>query len=279
MRSPLQGLHDALERLVLAYHGYPLPVSRTAQAWPRIAAVGDVHALCGSEERLSACFRSLEDIDLVLVAGDLTSTGRADEARALAMACRHAPAPVACVLGNHDWHAGEQDGIATALEEAGVRVLDREHEVYDVRGRSVAVVGTTGFIGGFLEDRLPDFGEPLLRDVYAKTSEEVEAIERGLVATDGCDHRIVLLHYSPTVETLVGEREGLWLLLGSDRLAAPIARHSPDLVVHGHAHAGRAEGAIGAVPVYNVSQPVIRDDFRTFELDGDRRLSAAPRAE
>jgi Icc-related predicted phosphoesterase len=179
------------------------------------------------------------------------------------------------VLGNHDWHAGEQDGIREALEEADVRVLEGEHEVYDVRGRSVGVVGTTGFIGGFLEDRLPDFGEPLLHDVYAKTSEEVEAIERGLVATDGCDHRIVLLHYSPTVETLYGEREGVWLLLGSDRLAAPIARHSPDLVLHGHAHAGRAEGAIGAVPVYNVSQAVIRADFRTFELDGDRRLSAA----
>jgi Icc-related predicted phosphoesterase len=250
-------------------------VSKPTQASLRIAAVGDVHALCGSEERLCACFEALDDIDLVLLAGDLTSTGLADEARALAEACRRSPAPVACVLGNHDWHAGEQDGITEALEVAGVRVLEGSHEVYEVRGRSVAVVGTTGFIGGFLEDRLPDFGEPLLRSIYTKTSEHVDALERGLTASADSDHRVVLLHYAPTVETLHGEREGVWLLLGSDRLAAPIARHAPDLVLHGHAHAGYPEGAIGAVPVYNVSQPVIRSDFRIFELSEEPRLSAA----
>jgi uncharacterized protein len=41
----------------------------------------------------------------------------------------------------------------------------------------------------------------------------------------------------------------------------------PDVVLHGHAHAGTFEGAIGKVPVYNVSVPVIGRDFWLFELD------------
>jgi hypothetical protein len=68
--------------------------------------------------------------------------------------------------------------------------------------------------------------------------------------------------------TLAGEPEGIWAFLGTDRMAAPIAEHAPDLVLHGHAHAGTFQGAIGEVPVYNVSVPVIERDFWLFELSG-----------
>jgi Icc-related predicted phosphoesterase len=81
-----------------------------------------------------------------------------------------------------------------------------------------------------------------------------------------CPVRIVLLHYSPAAATLTGEPEGIWAFLGTDRMAAPIAEHTPDLVLHGHAHAGTFQGAIGETPVYNVSVPVIERDFWLFEL-------------
>jgi hypothetical protein len=55
-------------------------------------------------------------------------------------------------------------------------------------------------------------------------------------------------------------------MLGTNRLAAPIAEHEPDLVLHGHAHAGRFEGRIARVPVYNVSVPVLRQAFWVFEV-------------
>ena len=64
----------------------------------------------------------------------------------------------------------------------------------------------------------------------------------------------------PTDETIVGEAPGIWTFLGTDRLAAPIAEHEPDLVLHGHAHAGTFQGAISEVPVYNVSVPVMQRD-------------------
>ena len=66
---------------------------------------------------------------------------------------------------------------------------------------------------------------------------------------------------------IAGEAPGIWAFLGTDRLAAPIAEHEPDLVLHDHAHGGTFQGAIGKTPVYNVSVPVIGRDFWLFELD------------
>jgi uncharacterized protein len=122
-------------------------------------------------------------------------------------------------------------------------------------------------VGGFPGSHLPDFGEPLLRTVYGETTRDVEALDRGLREIALCPTRIVLLHYAPLEQTIAGEPPGIWAFLGTDRLAAPIAEHEPDLVLHGHAHAGTFEGAIGDSPVYNVSVPVMERDFWLFELD------------
>ena len=82
--------------------------------------------------------------------------------------------------------------------------------------------------------------------------------------------RIALLHYAPTVGTLHGEPTGIWAFLGTDRLAAPILEHEPDLVLHGHAHEGSPDATIGTVPVHNVSLPVTGGTFRIFELAAAR---------
>ena len=93
--------------------------------------------------------------------------------------------------------------------------------------------------------------------------------EEGLTAIEDCPLRVVLLHYSPTMSTLQGEPEPIWTYLGTNRLDGPIQKHKPDLVLHGHAHAGTFAGAIGQVPVYNVAVHVMRRDFFVFELDSD----------
>jgi uncharacterized protein len=231
----------------------------------RIAAAGDVHASDATRERIADAFAAIErEADLVLLAGDLTTQGEPEQAEALADAVRALQIPVAAVLGNHDLHSGHGDDVAAILSGAGVYMLDRDFAVFD----DVGVVGTKGFVGGFTGSQLPDFGEPLLRRVYAETSEEVEAIRNGLQEIAHCPIRIVLLHYAPTSDTLLGEPEGIWTYLGSDRLAAPIAEYRPDVVLHGHAHSGSFEGAIGNVPVYNVAVHVTGRDFYVFELEG-----------
>ncbi len=237
-----------------------------------MAAAGDVHIREANRDQLTEAFAALKgEVDLVLLAGDLTTHGEPEQGAWLAEACAGLGIPILAVLGNHDWHADRVDELRPILEDGGIRLLERDWAICELAGVEVGIVGTKGFVGGFPGSHLPDFGEPLLRRVYAETSAEVAALDEGLRSVAHCPLRFVVLHYAPIGETLVGEPEGIWTFLGTDRLAAPIAQHEPTLVVHGHAHAGTFEGAIGATPVHNVSVPVMGRDFWTFEVPYDVR--------
>ncbi len=233
----------------------------------RIAAAGDLHASEATRERVERAFDTVAaEADVILLAGDLTTTGEPEQAQVVADACRGIGIPVFAVLGNHDFHAGRPEEIAAVVGEAGVHVLDRTWRTCDIDGLDLGVVGAKGFVGGFPGAEIADFGERLLREVYEETSRHVEALERGLEAIAGCERRLALLHYAPVTETLVGEPEGIWAFLGSGRLAGPIGAHRPEVVFHGHAHHGRPLGAIGSVPVYNVAHHVIDGDFAIVRL-------------
>ena len=244
-----------------------MSLAEQSQRAARIAAVGDLHCRESQRAEIAAAFAAVEsEVDVILLAGDLTTHGEPQQARILADACRPLDTPVLTVLGNHDWHTNQAAAVTEVLEEAGIVVLERENTILEVAGIELGVVGLKGFVGGFAGHHIPDFGEPLLRTVYAETSTDVEALDIGLRAIAACPLRIVLLHYAPVAGTLEGEPREIWAFLGSERLAAPIAEHRPHVVLHGHAHAGSFEGAIGDVPVYNVAQPVIGKDFEIFEL-------------
>jgi uncharacterized protein len=176
------------------------------------------------------------------------------------------------VLGNHDWHVNRRDELVAVLQEGGIDVLEREHRVLELCGTEVGIAGCKGFGGGFDGAHIPDFGEPLMRAVYAESIDEADALDEALRAIALCPFRIALLHYAPVTATLQGERTDIWPFLGTDRLAAPLREHHPDLVLHGHAHAGTFHGDLGDVPVYNVSVPVLGEDFWVFEMTGARRM-------
>jgi uncharacterized protein len=233
----------------------------------RVAAAGDIHAVEPLRDHIARSFAAVaSDTDLVLLAGDLTTHGLPEQALVLADACFELAVPVVAVLGNHDHHSNRCPEVVDTLRAGGVHVLERDHVILEIGDREVGVVGAKGFVGGFPGAELPDFGEPLLREIYHETTREVEALEKGLEAVAGCHVRIALLHYAPIPETLVGEPERIWAFLGSGRLAAPIGMHRPDLVVHGHAHHGSLRGAVGEVPVLNVAVHVTGEDFVRLEL-------------
>jgi Icc-related predicted phosphoesterase len=244
----------------------------------RVAACADVH--CRPDRpnpTVDAIARLDETADMLLLAGDLTTCGEPDEARVLADACSGLEIPAFAVLGNHDWHAGRADEVTAELERGGVNVLDRSWAIERINGIEVGIVGTKGFVGGFPGSHLPDFGEPSLRNLYRETGEQVAGLDAGLHEIAVCALRIVVMHYSPTTETLEGERPGIWAFLGTDRLAAPLIEHGPDLVVHGHAHAGRFAGKVGEVDVFNVSVPVIGRDYWLFELEPEGAMGTSIR--
>src|SRR4051794_23934825 len=248
------------------------PPPDTSGAKVRIAAAGDVHCNEATREETARSFAEIDGtVDMVLLAGDLTTHGEPDQAAVLADACRDLETPVIAVLGNHDWHVNRARELTAVLEEGGITMLDRSSTVCRVGGCDVGVVGVKGFVGGFPGGNLPDFGEPSLRAVYAECGEEVEALEQGLRDIATCPVRIALLHYAPTTETLEGEPTEIWAFLGTDRLAHPIAEHRPDVVLHGHAHSGTFRGEVAGVPVFNVSVPVMKRDFWVFEVTAASR--------
>src|SRR4051794_8508935 len=74
-----------------------------------------------------AAFASLDgQIDLLLLAGDLTTRGQPEQAQVLADACRDLDVPIYAVWGNHDWHSNQIEQIRPILEDAGITILERD---------------------------------------------------------------------------------------------------------------------------------------------------------
>ncbi|MEA2423413.1 MAG: hypothetical protein QOF55_2512 [Thermoleophilaceae bacterium] len=263
--------------------GVTMPVEANGRPGPppdgasiRVAAAGDIHCSEANRDQTAGAFAEIDgNVDLILLAGDLTTHGEPEQGQVLADACRGLTTPIFTVLGNHDWQSDRRDELVAVLEDAGITVLDPGHAICRPKGIELGIVGAKGFMGGFPGSHVANFGEPSMRALYEEATAEVEALEEGLAAVATCPLRIVLLHYAPTEETLRGEPEGIWTFLGTDRLAPPIVEAEPDLVLHGHAHAGTFEGRVGDVPVFNVSVPVMRRDFWVFELTCAERRSSA----
>jgi Icc-related predicted phosphoesterase len=236
----------------------------------RVAAVGDVHVGTDSAGRLAPRLAGLADhADVFLLAGDLTHRGRPEEAKVLAEELRGVRVPAIAVLGNHDYHSDEQDGVTEVLEQAGIRVLEGDAVVLEIGGRRVGIAGSKGFGGGFAGASASDFGEPEMKAFVGHTKALAGRLERALGGLR-TDRRIVLLHYSPVADTLAGEPRELHAFLGSYLLAEAVDRVGADLVLHGHAHRGSRDGTTpGGVPVRNVAAPVIGRAYEVFRFDAE----------
>jgi len=235
----------------------------------RVAAVGDVHAGLDSAGFLRPHLGHLrERADLLLLAGDLTRHGDPAEVAVLVDEVADVGVPVVAVLGNHDHHCDQPDGIRKELEAGGVTVLEGEATVVDVDGVRVGVAGSKGFGGGFAGACATDFGEPEMKAFITHTRCLADRLHGALASLD-TDLRVALLHYSPVEDTLAGERLEIYPFLGSYLLAEAIDRAGADLVVHGHAHGGVEKGMTpGGIHVRNVAQPVIKHAYHVYCLGG-----------
>ena len=234
----------------------------------RVAATADVHFGRDSAGTLRPHLEHLCDrADVLLIAGDLTRCGTAEEGAVLADELRELEIPTFAVLGNHDYEVEEPETLRYLMQSAGVRVLDNECETIDVDGARLAIVGAKGFGGGFVGACGSDFGEPEMKAFIRHTKDIASRIEELLARADA-DARVVMLHYSPVEETLRGERLEIFPFLGSYLLAEAIDHGGADLVVHGHAHNGTERGMTpGGIPVRNVAQPVIRQTYAVYTID------------
>jgi Icc-related predicted phosphoesterase len=234
----------------------------------KIAAIADVHFSEDSKGRFRDHWSRLHEVaDILLIGGDLTTHGAAKQAAVLAQELEVVKIPVIAVLGNHDYHAEQEDRVRGELERKGVTVLEGEHAIFTVNGKTVGIAGTKGFGGGFAGACGSAFGEPEMKSFIYYTEQLALQLEESLRVLQ-VDYRIALLHYSPVKETLAGERLEIYPFLGSYLLAEAIDTAGADLVVHGHAHHGAEKGRTArGIPVRNVALPLLGSAYALYNLE------------
>jgi Icc-related predicted phosphoesterase len=224
----------------------------------RFAVVGDLHVTKESAGTLRAFFaKAAEGADALLLCGDLTDYGTAEEAQVLADELAVVKIPIVAVLGNHDYESDESVEITRILTEAGVHVLDGD--AVEVHG--VGFAGVKGFAGGFGRGTLGPWGERAVKQFVQEAINEALKLESALARLKTA-HRIAVLHYAPILGTVEGEPLEIFPWLGSSRLEEPLTRFQVSAVVHGHAHKGTPVGqTTTGIPVYNVSLPLLRSSY------------------
>jgi Icc-related predicted phosphoesterase len=233
----------------------------------RVAAIGDLHCRVGSDGMVRRLLDGVQDeADVLLLAGDLTNLGLAQEMELLLDELAIYRMPMLAVMGNHDHESDQVDVLAKLMRDAGVVVLDGD--VHEVDG--VEFVGMKGAWGGFGVHRLHPFGERLLKEYIMTSVHEAERLEDALQRLHG-ERRVAMLHYAPIAGTVQGECPEIYPFLGFSLFADAIDRYGVDVIVHGHAHHGSPEGATpGGIPVHNVSRYVLsrtlRQAYRVFEV-------------
>ena len=246
----------------------------------RIAAIGDLHygrnAAPGSLQPLFAQIN--QSADILVICGDLTDFGLAEEARALVRELAVLKIPIVAVLGNHDFESSQHDQMRSILVDAGVAILDGDST--EILG--IGFAGVKGFAGGFGRRALGPWGEDIIKKFVHEAVGEALKLESALARLRN-EKRIAILHYSPIQETVEGEPPEIFPFLGCSRLEDPLNRYPVTAVVHGHAHNGTPEGRTsGGTPVYNVSLPLLRKvapdrpHFRIIEVPLGSGADAVP---
>jgi Icc-related predicted phosphoesterase len=108
--------------------------------------------------------------------------------------------PAVGVIGNHDFESGKVLEVKSILKETGLTLLDGE----SVELLGVGFAGVCGFGGGFAPHMLNAWGEPIIKDFVQETINRALSLEKALARVESAK-RVVLLHYSPTRETVEGE--------------------------------------------------------------------------
>jgi uncharacterized protein len=229
----------------------------------RIAAVGDLHISDTSEWGLSShdaeriIFSMAESADVLLFLGDLIHTGRKSEAETFASIVETTNKPALAILGNHEI-LRETPDIVEAFREKGIVVLQGEKTGLPV-DVPLEVIGIKGGYDGSLAEvilaerkKLSDSGRERLTPELSQLRKHVQEMGR--------TRHILLTHYPPILETVMGEDPEQHDLHGSAEIGriADLGNGQMQAIFHGHTHRGQHSGKTEkGIPVYNVALPAL----------------------
>jgi Icc-related predicted phosphoesterase len=206
----------------------------------RIAYVVDVHDAPGA---VAEAVGRIGEIDVLLVGGDITTNGTAEDVAAAVESWRPLAATLLGVAGNMDSPA-----IDARLEDLGVSV--------NARGVHVGDVGIFGVSAAPFSPLHTPY--ELADDELSSRAEAGFAAVRGAPVTIFCPH-------APPLDTACDRlRDGRHV--GSAAIRAFVERAQPSLVLCGHIHESRGEDTIGGSRIVNPG-PVGAGHYAVVDVD------------
>lgn len=220
----------------------------------KLQAVADVHCPRFLEE-FNLGLKQLQSPDIFLMAGDMIHRGRAEEFSTILDAvesCLGDGFPIVACFGNEEYSEARKELIRIAGDR--VMFLDEKSVVLEIDDISLGIVGTQGSL-----DKATSWQKrniPSIKKIFERRARRAASLLKGLQKK--ADRTILLMHYSPCLETCVGDESKSFAWLGSRKFFSVIEKHQPDLVIHGHVHNSRThEAVLGRTLVRNVAIPAV----------------------
>lgn len=222
----------------------------------KILAVADVHSPRYLDDFVTSLGRHSPP-DIFLMAGDMINRGNIEEfVKILDAIENHLPGdyPIIACYGNDEYT--ETRRKLNTLAKSRVVFLDEKSIIIEVEGIKIGIVGTQGSL-----DRPTTWQRRNITSIKRKFEQRADRASSLLKKLDGkVNRRILLMHYSPCMETCEGEDERAFAWLGSKKFYSVIKSEQPDLVIHGHVHnSSKHEAFIDNTIVRNVAFPALGD--------------------
>ncbi|MFX1559682.1 MAG: metallophosphoesterase [Promethearchaeota archaeon] len=220
----------------------------------KILAVADVHSPRFLDEFAQALAQH-EQPDVFLLAGDMINRGNSEEyAKVLDIIEKvlGTDFPVVGCFGNEEYNEVRKE----ILSIVGDRMvfLDEKSTIIESKYLKVGIVGTQGSLDKATSWQRRNM--PSVKGVFKRRAKRAASLLKKI--KDKVDRRILLMHYSPCLETCEGEDNKAFSWLGSRKFYRVVVEHQPDIVIHGHVHnATRHEVKIGYTLVRNVALPAV----------------------
>jgi Icc-related predicted phosphoesterase len=220
----------------------------------KILAVADVHSPRFHEEfKIELSMQSRPD--LFLMAGDMINRGNAEEIVRVLDTIEDtlgAEFPIIGCFGNEEYSEIRKQLVN--LVEGRMIFLDEQYSSVISDGKTIGIVGTQGSLDKATTWQRRNI--PSIKRVFERRAARASSLLKGLMKK--VDHTILLMHYSPCLETCEGEDTKAFAWLGSRKFYKVVEKRQPDLVVHGHVHnASQHEAIIGRTLIRNVAFPAV----------------------
>ncbi|MBY8996577.1 MAG: metallophosphoesterase [Candidatus Thorarchaeota archaeon] len=237
----------------------------------KLLAVADVHSPRYLEEFVKDLGQH-ERPDAFLFAGDMINRGNAEEYKNVLDTIEKilgTSFPVIGCFGNEEYSEVRKDIVSIVGDR--MILLDEKSYVLESNGLTVGIVGTQGSLDKATSWQRRNI--PSVKGVFERRAKRAASLLKKM--KDKVDHRILLMHYSPCLETCEGEETKAFSWMGSRKFYSVVVEHQPDLVIHGHVHnSTRHEVTIGASFIRNVSFPAVGSitELNVWDTKKTRRI-------